>query len=102
MHAEIEIGDSVVMVGDTMADAPAVQNATLHLYVNDVDAVYKRALEAGATSMMAPMPMFYGDRTAAVIDRWGTRWSIATHIEDVSEEEMMKRLAENYQLPAPG
>jgi uncharacterized glyoxalase superfamily protein PhnB len=102
MHAEIEIGDSVVMVGDTMPDAPAVQNATLHLYVDDVDAVYARALEAGATSMMAPMPMFYGDRTAAVIDAWGTRWSIATHIEDVSEEEMMKRLAENYQLPAPG
>jgi PhnB protein len=85
-----------------MPDVPAVQNGSLHLYVDDVDAVYQRALGAGATSITAPMPMFYGDRTAAVIDPWGTRWSIATHVEDLSQDELMKRLAENYQLPAPG
>ena len=102
MHAEVRIGDTKLMVGDTMPEFPAVQHGSLHLYVDDVDAVYQRALDAGATSMMAPIPMFYGDRTAAVIDPWGTRWSIATHIEDVSEEEMMRRLAESYQLPAPG
>jgi PhnB protein len=102
MHAEVRIGDTKLMVGDTMPEFPAVQHASLHLYVDDVDTVYQRAIDAGATAMMAPMPMFYGDRTAAVIDAWGIRWSIATHIEDVSEEEMMRRLAESYQLPAPG
>lgn len=102
MHAEVRIGNSVVMVGDTMPEFPAVQNASLHLYVGDVDAVYRQALEAGATSVMEPTLMFYGDRTATVLDSWGTRWAIATHVEDVSEEEMMRRLAENYQLPAGG
>lgn len=102
MHAEVVIGNSVVMVGDTMPDFPAVQNASLHLYVGDVDAAYRQAVAAGATSIMEPTLMFYGDRTAAVLDDWGTRWAIATHVEDVSDEEMMKRLAENYQLPAGG
>ncbi|MGE0686901.1 MAG: VOC family protein [Dehalococcoidia bacterium] len=102
MHAEVEIGNSVVMVGDSMPDFPPVQNASLHLYVEDVDAVYQQALAAGATSIMEPTLMFYGDRSAAVLDEWGTRWAIGTHVEDVSPEEMMKRRAEKYQLPAGG
>lgn len=94
MHSEIVVGDTVVMVGDFAPEFPAVQNASMHVYVEDVDAVYQKALAAGAISLQEPALMFYGDRTAAVCDQWGTRWAIATHVEDVSEEEMAKRMAE--------
>ena len=67
------------------------QPAMLYIYVNNTDAVYKRALESGATSVMEPADQFYGDRNAAVKDSDGISWWIATHIEDVSPEEMQKR-----------
>jgi len=92
MHAEVRIGDSVVMMGDacgTTGPSPA----TLHVYLPDVDAAYQRALNAGATSIEAPTDKFYGDRSAGVADAWGNRWFMATHVEDVSSEEMQRRAA---------
>ena len=62
------------------------------LYVADVDAVYQAAIDAGAESLSKPEDAFYGDRGAGIVDPWGHRWHLATHIEDVSEEEMQRRL----------
>ncbi len=91
-HAETQIGDSVVMVGESSEEvAPA--SATIHLYVEDCDATYERALGAGATSLREPTNEFYGDRMAGVKDAFGNSWWMATHVEDVSEEEMAKREA---------
>ena len=95
MHAELNIGDSVIMVADTMPGCPARSNS-LYVYVEDVDAAYKRALQAGGTSDREPQDMFYGDRFGAVTDPFGNFWGIATHVEDVSPEELKKR-AEAFQ-----
>jgi PhnB protein len=95
MHAEFNIGDSTIMVADTMPGCPARSNS-LYVYVEDVDAAYKRALQAGGTSDREPQNMFYGDRSAGVTDAFGNFWGIATHIEDVSPEELKKR-AEAFQ-----
>lgn len=92
-HAELTIGDSLIMVADASEQWPATPGA-LHIYVEKCDDIYKKALSAGATSIMEPENMFYGDRSGAVQDQWGNRWSIATHVEDVSEEETMKRIKE--------
>jgi uncharacterized glyoxalase superfamily protein PhnB len=91
-HAEVKVGDSIVMVGDAGGEWPATR-AALHLYVDDVDAVYQAAIAAGGTSKAEPELQFYGDRRATVVDPAGNEWSIATHVEDVSEEEMERRLA---------
>ena len=90
MHAEIRIGDSVVMMGEPRDELTPLPGS-LYVYVSDVDAVYKRALQAGATSLTEPADQFYGDRTAGVQDPVGNRWWIATHKEDVSPEELAKR-----------
>ncbi len=90
MHAEVKIGDSIVMMGEPQAPWPTMP-ASMYLYVKDTDAAYKRALQAGATSLMEPADQFYGDRNAGVKDRSGNVWWIATHIEDVKPEEMGKR-----------
>jgi uncharacterized glyoxalase superfamily protein PhnB len=93
MHAEVRIGDSVVMLADASAEWRPLP-AMLHLYVDDdVDAVYRRALDAGATSLREPADQFYGDRTATVRDAGGVVWSIANHVEDVAPEELMRRAA---------
>lgn len=92
MHAEVRIGDSIVMMGEPMGDMPAMP-ATLYLYVPDVDAVYRQAIAAGGTSMREPADMFYGDRHGSVKDPSGNIWSIATHIEDVPREELARRAA---------
>jgi uncharacterized glyoxalase superfamily protein PhnB len=92
MHAEVKIGDSKVMMGEPMGDWKA-KPCTLHLYVEDVDAVYQRAIQAGGTSVREPADQFYGDRSGGVIDPCGNYWGIATHIDDVSPEEMAKRFA---------
>jgi PhnB protein len=94
MHAEVQIGDSVIMMGEASEKWPAML-AGLYLYVPDTDAVYRRALQAGATSVMEPANQFYGDRNAGVKDPCGNFWWIGTHIEDVSPEEM-KRRSEEY------
>jgi PhnB protein len=90
MHAEVRIGDSVVMMGEARDQWKPVPGA-IYLYVNDTDAVYKRALRAGATSLMEPADQFYGDRSAGVKDPSGNYWWIATHQEDVPPEELKRR-----------
>jgi uncharacterized glyoxalase superfamily protein PhnB len=97
MHAELVIGDSVVMISDVM-NQPAT-TSWLHVYVPDCDALYSRAVAAGAKTKMALQDMFWGDRFGSVTDPFGNVWNIATHKEDVSPEEMEKRMA---QMPPPG
>ena len=92
-HAEVRIGDSVVMVGQPN-DPEGFVPGMLHLYVEDVDAAYERAVNAGGTSLLEPTDQFYGDRTASVSDAGGNQWYLATHVEDVSPEEMRRRAAE--------
>ena len=94
MHAQVRIGDSIVMMGEPVGEFKAMP-AMVYLYVNDTDAVYKLAIQAGATSIMEPADQFYGDRNAGVKDRSGNLWWIATHKEDVAPEELAKR-AEAY------
>lgn len=93
MHAEVRIGDSVVMMGDAGGRYPAAPS-TLYLYVPDCDALYKRAIDAGATSISEPADQFYGDRHGGVTDPSGNHWYIATHIEDVPPDEMQRRAAD--------
>jgi PhnB protein len=88
-HAEVKIGDSIVMMGEG-ADAKRFP-AMLHLYLEDCDAVYQRAIAAGAKSLREPADQPYGDRTAGVEDTFGNQWWLATHTEDVSSEEMERR-----------
>jgi uncharacterized glyoxalase superfamily protein PhnB len=97
MHCELEIGDSVVMVTDVMQNPATKSN--LHIYVPDCDAVYSQALAAGATTKMPLQDMFWGDRFGSLNDPFGNTWNVATHKEDVSPEEMEKRMA---QMPPPG
>jgi len=92
MHAEVKIGDSMVMLGEA-TDEWKPMPATVAIYVEDADAWYKRALQAGATSVREPADQFYGDRSAGVKDFAGNQWWIHTHIEDVPPEEIKKRAA---------
>ncbi len=90
-HANLRIGDSSFFVNDPMPDmgvGPSV--ASLWIYAPDVDAAYARATKAGAKSLMPPMDMFWGDRTATLADKWGIRWTLATHIKDLTPEQMKK------------
>ena len=93
MHAEVRIGDSVIMMADAQGPLQPT-TAALFVYVQDVDATYKKALAAGATSSLEPADQFYGDRHAGVKDEFGNFWWIATHIEDVPKEEMARRAQE--------
>jgi len=90
-HAEVRIGDSVVMMGEASAQSKPMP-AMLYVYVEDVDAVYKRALKAGAKSVRELKDEFYGDRAGGVEDPMGNQWWIATHKEDVSPEELRRRM----------
>ncbi len=92
-HAEIQIGNSRVMLSGTQPQWPALPCA-IYLYVEDCDALYAKAIAAGAKSQAEPEDMFYGDRHGGVIDPSGNQWWIATHIEDVSPEEIARRDAE--------
>jgi PhnB protein len=91
MHAEVKIGDPFMMMGDAMGGFNPMP-AMIYLYVNDADATYQRALRAGATSIREPENQFYGNREAGVKDAAGNIWWIATHIEDVSPEELQQRV----------
>ena len=100
-HAELQIGDTVLMVADPSAEtnikAPTQLGATsvgIFLYVEDVDATVQRAVDAGATITQPVDDMFWGDRYGKVTDPFGHEWLIATHIEDVSPEEMAERVRE--------
>ncbi|MFQ5662494.1 MAG: VOC family protein [Terriglobia bacterium] len=97
-HAEIKIGKTMVMLSDEAPEhgvrSPKSIGGTgvrLVLYVRNCDRVYKRALKAGATSVMEPVDMFWGDRWSEVTDPFGHRWPIATHKEDLTAEEIGKR-----------
>ncbi len=100
VHAEVWLGDSILMLGDASAQAKP-QSAGIYLYVPDVDATYRRALQAGATSVAEPSNQFYGDRNARVRDAWGNSWAMATHVEDVPPEEMMRRAQAAMKKQAP-
>lgn len=89
-HTELRIGDSMIELAEANARFTA-RPCSLHLYVPDCDATYRRALEAGATSLMAPEDAFYGDRAAGVADPSGNHWFIATRQEELTHEEMTRR-----------
>jgi PhnB protein len=89
-HAEVQIGDSIIMLGTT-SSTYGTATATLYVYVDDADARYQKALAAGATSLREPADQFYGDRHGGVKDANGITWWIATHIEDVPPEELARR-----------
>jgi PhnB protein len=90
MHAEIKIGDSIIMLGEG-GEGGKTFLAMLHLYVDDVDAVYRRAVQAGGQSLREPADQVYGDRSGGVEDSFGNQWWLATHMEDVTSEEMERR-----------
>ena len=101
-HAEIEIGDSVIIVEDASpymgTKAPPVGGLDgtptfLFIYVEDVDAVVDRAVKLGATLRRAAQDQFYGDRDAFIVDPFGHGWTVATHVEDVAPDEMIRRMA---------
>jgi uncharacterized glyoxalase superfamily protein PhnB len=103
MHGEIRIEDSMIMLGDEYPQMKVVGPQTLggtsvgiHLYVTDCDAAYARAVAAGATGMMPPADMFWGDRFAKLKDPFGHEWSVATHVEDVTPEECARRAAKAF------
>ena len=97
-HAELQIGDSIVMLADPFPQSRATppkelggSSVTLFMYMEDVDAVVKQAADAGATVVSEPENMFWGDRSGTLTDPFGHQWMIATHVEDVSPEEMAER-----------
>ena len=98
-HAEIRIGDSIVMLSDEWPDmgklgpkARGGATSSMMVYVEDVDAAYARATAAGATAERPPEDQFWGDRMGSLIDPFGHSWSLATHVEDVPEDEMQRRM----------
>jgi PhnB protein len=99
-HAEIRIGNSVVMLGDEWPDGPTRSptnlggsTAALFIYTDDVDALWERAIEAGAEEVFPLELQFYGDKAGRVRDPFGHTWGLGQHVEDVSEEEMRRRMA---------
>lgn len=100
-HAELQIGDSVIMLADEYPEmdvrgpkAVGGTPVTISVYVEDVDSVFDRAVKEGAKALRPVEDQFYGDRSGQFEDPFGHRWSVATHVEDVSPEEMAKRAAE--------
>lgn len=104
MHAEIKIGDSPIMLADEFPEM-GIRSAksyggspvSIALYLEDVDARFQQAVDAGATVKKPLMDQFYGDRSGTVEDPFGHTWTLATHVEDVSEEEMERRSQEMMQ-----
>jgi PhnB protein len=99
-HAELEIGTGMIMLADEFPDMGFLSPksiggspVTIHVYVEDVDAVFARALAGGATATRELENQFYGDRSGQFVDPFGHRWNVASHVEDVSEEEMERRAA---------
>ena len=97
-HAEIDIEGALIMLADeyepmsfrsprTIGGSPVM----IHMYVSDVDAFFRRAKDAGVEVLRAPTTQFYGDRSCTIKDPFGHLWSVATHVEDVSEAELMER-----------
>jgi PhnB protein len=110
-HAELQIGDAVVIVededpqrGTTAPPAEGLPGTPVFqfVYVDDVDAVVAKAAELGATVRRRPEDQFYGDRDAFIIDPFGHGWTVATHVEDVSPDELMQRMAALFHQPQNG
>ena len=100
MHAEIKIGDSIIMLADEFPDMDALSPTTiggspvgLMLYLPNVDEVFARAIAAGGKEFRAVQNQFYGDRSGTLTDPFGHKWTIATHVEDVSHEEIERRMS---------
>jgi PhnB protein len=98
-HAELQIGDSHVMLSDPFPQASTKPpkelggtSVSVMLYIDDVDAVFKQAVDAGATVAMEVDDQFWGDRMGSIVDPFGHSWTLATHVEDVPPEEMEKRM----------
>lgn len=104
MHAELMIGNSILMMGDEHPDMSNCKSAetlggspvSFYVYVENVDQAFRRALEAGAKQQMAVEDMFWGDRTGTVQDPFGFSWTLATHIKDLTPEEMEKGAREAF------
>lgn len=101
MHAEMQLGDSRFMLAEEMEDwgnrSPSTLDGTsfsMMVYVEDCDAAFRRALDAGASEIMPVSDHFYGDRSGTVADPFGHRWNLSTHVEDVPPEEMDRRMRE--------
>jgi len=99
-HAELQIGDSVLMVNDEYPDmdihSPKAYGgaaSAVSVYVADADAAFEKAIDLGATALRPVEDQFYGDRSGQFLDPWGHRWGVATHVEDVSPDEMERRAA---------
>ena len=106
-HAEIRIGNSHVMLSDEFPDmgylgpkARGGATSSLMIYVDDVDGAYRQAIDAGATQERPPEDQFWGDRMGVLVDPFGQRWSLATHVEDVPPEEMERRMSAYMAQPA--
>ena len=105
-HAEMRLGDSIIMLGDEFPEYGGTAPATLggspvsiHLYVDDVDVFFKRALAAGARERKPVMDQFYGDRSGQLEDPFGHLWWVATHTEDVEPQEIEKRVQALFPRP---
>lgn len=98
-HAEVKVGNSMVMLG-AAHDQWKARPANFYVYVEDCDAVYKKALAAGAKSISEPADQFYGDRHGGVTDSEGNSWWIGTHVEDVPADELKRRAQEFHQKQA--
>jgi uncharacterized glyoxalase superfamily protein PhnB len=106
IHASVEINGAAVMLVDEMPEWGALSPkslkgtpVTVHLYVDDVDAVFKRAVKSGATSIMAVADTFWGDRYGVIEDPFGHRWSIATHLRDMTAKEIQKAIPKEMMCP---
>ena len=100
-HAELEIGDGLVMIADEFPDMGFLSPqsiggtpVTIHVYVTDADAVFAKAIAGGATATREVENQFYGDRSGQFEDPYGHRWNVASHVEEVSPEEMARRMVE--------
>jgi len=98
LNAQVQVGTSMVLIGQAPKDQPAdkLMPAMLYMYVEDADAVYRKAIAAGGESIVEPRDQFYGDRVGAVRDLSGNQWWIASHKEEMSSEEMTRRASERH------
>lgn len=102
MHAALRIGDSQIMITEERPEHAKNRKgmertrSSTYVYIDDPDAAFKRAKDHGADVVMEPADMFYGDRTACFIDPFGQTWTVALHVEDVSEDEMKRRGKEMF------
>ncbi len=96
INAQIKIGDSMVLVADAPKDLTGrkLMPTMLYMYIDDVDAVYQRAMQAGGKSIREPENQFYGDRVGGIEDMAGNQWWIASHTEEMSQEELLKRASQ--------